>query len=673
MKTINNYLLALMSVCMLAWTACTDSVDYDPASELEGQGAYFAAASASFRVEENSGTESIAIYRSTKTGSADISLTVTYGEGVESAVQVPTSVHFADGENAATVNISYNNLQDGQSYALTVAVTDATPYANSSISVSFLYSNEPGYTWEVVSEDAVYQDDIFGIIGMGGIKTEGIVVEKAKEVNQYRFRSPYDNSYFQKTWGGNLFPAGFEFNYIVLDGETYKDANGEPLYYIARTNLGFLLAVADDNSVSVDIDTETQNFGSVAGNLSSGGAPIPPTSTDYPLGTYDKKKKAFNLGATFQYLDGYGYNVSNAGKFMLYLDPSALVPNYDTDYTWMPMRGHGGYFTSELTQETWLQAIQQAAEDETFYRFPNLYAQGTAFYFYLDKEQGSVSILKGQESGLTTFGKPVYIEGTAGKSSYDVETGMLTLGLTFYLADESGKKAAELTKVVETIQLGTEIEGLLTGKSIDDYVGNWVVSVDGQQSGRVLASVYKADESTLVVYGLSATGAEDPVLLDYDAESGLLTFQAQEVAPLSELVECPVLVTPFNSVTGDLTDEETLLGGLTADGQLKFMNSATNEGVWDSMCFIDIEDQKLYLLTGLYNYLDWTPYSRSAAGMPEAIKAQPGMSRMPVSRGITPKRTYKKELNLTPVPVQQTNGSMKMQLIVPENRQNDLF
>lgn len=661
MKTINTYLLALMSVFMLTWTACTDSVDYDPAAVLEGQGAYFAAASASYTVESTSGIATLQVYRSNKNGSTEIPLTVTYGENVNNFVQVPTTVSFADGETAAMVNINYNNLVEGQAYKLNVSVSDVTPYAKSAISVSIMYSNEPVYTWEKVTEEAIYLDDMFGLIGKGSMKTKGITVEKAKEVNMYRFRSPYDNDYFVATWGGKLFPADFEFNYIILDGETYKDAEGKPLYYIKKTNLGFKMIVDSDGGATVTVDTEALIFGSVAANLSAGGASIPPTSTEYPLGTYDAKKKIFNLGAVYQDIEGYVIKTYGSGKFMLYLDEKALVPNYDQDYTWMSMPGNGGLFTSELAGEEWMQSIQQSVEDPTFYRLPNLYANGTAFYFYLDQEQGSVSVLKGQKSGLTTFATPVYIEGTPGKSSYDAETGTVTFGLTFYVGDENGKKTGELTKVVETIQLGTEASSLLKGKRIDDYVGNWIVQVGGEQEGRQLANVSKLDEKTLGVIGLSLTGADDMVRLDYDANSGLISFKAQEVVSLSPLVDnLPVMIVPLNSTLTSLTTKESLIGGLTSDGVLKFVNNSANKGIWDAMGFIVIEDNQPSLLTGLWNYIDWTPYTPTSATA--AFKVHPSITNQVITRNIMPRRIYKTELNIKPTPL-QVNDSMKMKLI----------
>ena len=41
MRKINALLLALMGFVGLAWTSCTDSVDYTPAGGVEGPGVYF--------------------------------------------------------------------------------------------------------------------------------------------------------------------------------------------------------------------------------------------------------------------------------------------------------------------------------------------------------------------------------------------------------------------------------------------------------------------------------------------------------------------------------------------------------------------------------------------------------------------------------------------------------
>lgn len=670
MKTINTYLLALMNVFMLTWTACTDSVDYDPTAVLEGQGAYFAAASASFTIDAASGKTTLQIFRSNKNGNAEIPLTVTYGENVKDFIQVPATASFADGETTAIVNINYNKLVEGQSYKLKVSVADSTPYGNSTISVSLLYSNEPVYTWEKVTDKAIYLDDMFSIIGKGSMKTTDITVEKAKEVNMYRFRSPYDNDYFTATWGGNLFPADFEFNYIVLDGETYKDAKGNPLYYIKKTNLGFKVIV-EGTSANVERNTETLMFGSVAVNLSASGEVIPPTSTDYPLGTYDAKKKIFNLGVVYQDIEGVGINIYKAGKFMLYLDANALAPDYDQDYTWISMPGHGGLFTSELADGEWMQSIQQSAENATFYRLPALYSANTALYFYLDQKQGSVSILKGQSSGLIVYNNPIYIEGTPGKSSYDIQTGTLTLGLTLYIADKNGKKAAELIKVVETIKLGTEAESLLRNKSIDDYVGEWKVQVGGAKEGAIPATVTKVDANTLGVSGLSVTGANDMVLLGYDSKSGLLTFEPQEVPSLSPLVDnLPVMIVPLNSALLSLTFKDSFIGGLTADGILRFMNNSANEGVWDAMCFIVLENEQASLLTGLWNYLDWMPLAAVAAST--TFKLQPSMGNQVLSREIMPRRIYKTELNIKPTPL-QFNNNIKMELIESLNGQKSFL
>lgn len=674
MKKINIYLLTLMSLCMLGWTACTDSVVYEPASILEGQGAYFPAASASYAVKEATGQSALQIFRSNSNGSAEVSLKVEYAEGVSDFVQVPATAAFADGQKEAIVNIGYKGLVEGKAYKLKVSVSDATPYATAAVTVSILYSNEPEYKWEKITSQAIYLDDMFAAISKGGMKTRGITVEKAAGKNIFRFRSPYDNDYFMETWGGTLFPKDFVFNYIVLDGETYKNADGTPLYYIKKMNLGFNMIVSGGKNVTVEKNTEKLMFGSVAVNLKKDGAPIPPTSADFPLGTYDTKKKVFNLGAVFQDVEGYKVLTYEAGKFMLYLDPAALVPDNDKDYKWMPKYNLDGTFTSEQSKEKWAQAIEQAEEDSTFYRLPALYAPDAALYFYFDEKKGTVSVVKGQKSGLklSDFAdKTVYMEGTPGKSSYDAKTRTLTFGLTFYLVDENGKKSAELMKVTEKMELGTGYEALLRNKKPDDYIGKWKVRMAGKEEGTVEANVTKVDKNVLGVTGLSGTGKMDMVYLSYDAESGLLNFQAQRVDSLSSLVgNQRVLVVPFLSTAGKLSGTDQLMGGLTADGGLKFMDYSGNAGTYDAMCFIVLNDDKVKSLSGNWTMLDWTPLAAQARLA--SFKVQPGMSKEALKWDVAPRRSYVTELNVTPVPI-QPKSELRMEIVVPMDKQEALF
>ena len=309
-----------------------------------------------------------------------------------------------------------------------------------------------------------------------------------------------------------------------------------------------------------------------------------------------------------------------------------------------------------------MQAVEQSNEDETFYRMPNLYANGEKdhFYFHIDFETGTVTIPRGQDTGLTTFGNKVYLEGTPNRSSYDSKTGTLTLGLTFYLADEDGKNIADLQEVTETFLWGqSEFDQLQKGTDIADYVGNWVVSLtDGSEGGQVLASITQKDATTLAVQGLTAGmmgDYDDTMLLSYDKETGWVRFDYQQVAGFAGY---SVFVVAYNSETGEFSDEG-LIGGLDKAGNLKFLNDESNEGKYDAMVYMATDGQQPLYLTGYWNNLVWAPYSESA--QQASFNRTSALSFQKVEQGFVPRRTYKTELNIQPKPrTNKSNGTNRV-------------
>ena len=669
MRKINALLLALMGFVGLAWTSCTDSVDYTPAGGVEGPGVYFpTSVRTSYELDGEegetalSGSITLAVMRTDSVGALDAALTATFTEGGESVFNVPSSVSFADGKNTSSLTITYDNLKQGPAYNITLAFADGTPYSNSTLTLTVSWPEEIVYTWEVVSENAILKESLFGIISMSNVETTGITVEKAKEGNMYRFRSPFNNAYFYDSFGGDVFEDDSDLPYIIIDGETYKDEKGNSMYYIAPTALGFSMSV-DGSSLFIDTeDKTTQTFGSVAGNLSSGGAPIEPGDATYPLGSYDEKKKVLDLGSVYLNVLNYGIMVMNAGTTTLSLDPALLSPDYDRDYTWEAVPEATGFFTSELIGESWMQAVEQSNEDATFYRMPNLYsdAEKAHFYFHVDFETGAVTIPRGQNTGMTTFGNQVFVEGTPNRSSYDAETGTLTLGLTFYLADEDGKNIADLQEVTETFLWGqSEFDQLQKGTDIADYVGNWVVSLtDGSAGGQIPVSITQIAANALAVQGLTAGmmgDYDDTMLLSYDKETGWVRFDYQQVAGFAGY---SVFVVAYNSETGEFSDEG-LIGGLDKAGNLKFLNDESNEGKYDAMVYMATDGQQPLYLTGYWNNLVWAPYSESA--QQASFNRTSALSFQKVEQGFVPRRTYKTELNIQPKPrTNKSNGTNRV-------------
>ncbi|WP_300910175.1 hypothetical protein [uncultured Bacteroides sp.] len=170
---------------------------------------------------------------------------------------VPSKVSFDDGKVDTVMVLSYQNLVRGTKYAITLSFADGTPYGRSEVTFNVLYPEPMLEEWEVISEEAVLVDNLFSMYGVSDYYIYDITVEKEKTTNKYRFKSPYNQAYANNVLG-ITFPADFEFPYIVLDGETYKNEAPDK-YYIASTALGFKMT----DGAGPSFDAEWNTFGSV--------------------------------------------------------------------------------------------------------------------------------------------------------------------------------------------------------------------------------------------------------------------------------------------------------------------------------------------------------------------------------------------------------------------------
>lgn len=672
MKKINIYLLTLLSVIALVWTACTDSVDYEPGQLTQGEGVYFSTTeSANITLENTEGSFELNMYRTNTIGAVESKITIEYGEGASEVFSIPATISFTDGTEKAILNINYSNVVRGTKYQFTITANDGTPYGASSQTFTVIYPEDEG-SWEVVSTEAVLIDNLFSMFGAKNIQISQITVEKNTEANQYRFRSPYDNSYFNMLFGMAPFSNEDNLPYIILDGEKFKsEAPGS--YYIAQTSLGFQMV----NGVAPKEDYEWNTFGSVAGNLSAGDSAIPPTSAQYPLGKYEETIKMFDLGSVYHRIGGDNGGFSVTSGFMLYLDPALMTEDYDRDYTWYDDYAASGTFKSTLNdkEEEWIQPVQYAAEDPTFYRFVSLYAptteqQKTHIYFNYDAEKNTLTLPKAQPTGLKTNvgGNEIYVSAVPGKSKVDTENGTFTFVLSFHLIDADGNTTAELAQVSETFLWGQGAYNLVKGKKLDDYLGNWSVpATDGKENLNFNVTLSKVMDQEnnphLVATGLSGgiEGYDDMVELSYDPSTGWILFGFQQAGNIQNGDNIYMtFAAPFDSKTMYLGSgaSEVMIGGFDNDGNLQFLNNLTNSQEYDSMVYLLSPDgSQVGFLTGYWNVLSWNKISTNAsfATMTKAInwgeefgniKSQQGK---PVQR-----RVYQTTVNLQPVSIKST-------------------
>ena len=176
-------------------------------------------------------------------------------------------------------------------------------------------------------------------------------------------------------------------------------------------------------------------------------------------------------------------------------------------------------------------------------------------------------------------------------------------------------------------------------------------------------TITKGDDATLLVKGLSLLkDYDDTMLLDYDSETGYLSFAFQQVASIDGYYG---FVAPFNSATSSVGTKagESLVGGLTKDGVLTFLNNPANTGVYDSMVYLVSPDGKnIQFMSGYWNGLAWaSANAASSSSSLETLKFNTNSKS--VEKNIVPKRIYRTELNLNASPIRPQMTSTQTQIV----------
>lgn len=576
MKKINKYLLALVSVVTFILGACTDSVDYDPASPVEGQGVYFPnTLSGTVELKGAEGKYGFELMRVNADEAATVGLEVKFeNEDAASLFTVPSTVSFAAGENKATVAIDYQNLVMDVNYKMTLSVSNgnSTEYADGSKTFTMFYPNP--VSWQLVTDKAAFKENIMSAaFSVSEVVLTNVRVEKQVGKEIYRIVDIFNDDYPYNDKGDYL---GVK-RYIVLDCETYSDPAAEmKTVYVPFGPLGH------------DWSYGEFEFGSVAYNLYlTGGVLASPE--DFPLGTYDAKNGIFKLGACALLIPSEKSYAPTKTESVLYLDPSKMIPDYDNDYTWKKVGK--GTFTSSWNGK-YDQSIEVSLEDPTLYRLPSIYTEKGNLVFFYDAENGTLTVPKDQFTGVEMLGVKVYMSSGAG-TSVDTETRTFSFGLSLYTLDENGNKLGEISKVNETFVWEEDVESytfddLTPAASIDDYCGTYTTLLTKFENGaqdEFPVTLTKTEDDMIAVRGLAPMHLdgfeEDVVLLGY--ADGYLVFQAQ-IAGVNDYGE--VMALPINTATNNIFTESMIFAGITPKETVAFVNYPGNENEVDAFAFM---------------------------------------------------------------------------------------
>ena len=667
MKTLKQIQYLFVAALGLFMAACADNSPEEVfvPVELEGQGVYFAKATkTNIEVEATEGTIDFKVMRTETAAAATVNV---YSTTETTLFTIPASISFAAGEAETTLTISYANIVRGMKYNLNIGFEEGTDFADSELDFTITYPAEVIEEWEVISENAIMTDNLYSIFGVNNVTGEdvsslkNIVVEKEKNSEKYRFKSPYNNEYWMWMLGLPL-PEDFELPYIILDGEYFKEKYpdneaSEGAYMIPSVALGWIY----ENGVGPYYDPEETNFGTVAGNLYIGGVPVGPDDPEYPAGKFDAKTKTFDFGATYHWITGFA--IIDAGKFSLSLDPALLETNYERDYTWEPLEEATGYYNSAYYESGWMQSVEQSVEDPTFFKLTDLFAPNYHFYFFYDEETGKVKIPELQKCGFDYMDNTVYMDGEG-----ECVNGMFTFNITFYMYDKTTEVRWDLKTTKEVFLWGkTEYEAMVRDLPIDAYEGKYEVdfydAMNGTNAyvGTSSIQLTMVDEETIAIKGLSLMkNYDDTTYLTYDSETGLLSFTSQFLDNLYANIY-PFIALVYNSKSGnfDGTLSESLVVGFMPDGKLKLISTEANSEPWDAIvyCAMDPIEGGLMWGSGNYSLNIWNPIESSSSNK-ASLKTIPALLIDVVEEDIQPalnniNRKYRTDLfdDVKPTPI----------------------
>ena len=136
MKKINLILGAL--VCMFAFSACTEEVEYTPAQPEAAKGVYFPEPSATIQLVAGQTSIDVNVCRVNKTVAQDVAIKVVSNNDEAGVLTVPEQVSFNAGDSVTTLTIACDMLKKSPSSTLNlqIEIEGASTYEKSSMALT---------------------------------------------------------------------------------------------------------------------------------------------------------------------------------------------------------------------------------------------------------------------------------------------------------------------------------------------------------------------------------------------------------------------------------------------------------------------------------------------------------------------------------------------------------
>lgn len=618
MKALKYFASALALVAL--FTACEEPNSYVPA-ELPGtQEAYFPATTMTVSMEELQAGFEVEIARVNYDEAATATLACQRPEGVN----VPSSVSFNAGQEKTTFTVSVDQAAIGEGKTMKIVLNvdseSNSPYANQRCTVTLTtWSPTPPAQWVPIETEAVFVDNVISIMFNTGSPQYDVYVEKLEGKEIYRIANPFT------TYTAN----GKTYTYpYYTPGDEAADAE-EVVWWVI--DCSGTLAAAEGLTVpagsvwvpwqklGIDWGYGHMVAGSIAGNLTVGGAPATPAQ--YPIGTYDAAIGKISLGMLGLSLPAYGIGVTPSTDpetwAVLYLDKNLMGTDFERDCAFSKLLD--ATYNSAILEDKWTVALyegvpsdeEKAAEyAEKFGRVfavPSAYVEGFNLYFCVN-EEGKISVPEdyaSQEMGLSIAGFDLYLnikKGQYANNAYSLLCEMVGVDPTGVKADVT---YGEYTEVINAEVIGA-------ASSIDDFVGEWVLTAEtneydsqGAPTGNYVnidipVELVKVDDETIKMVGLtygSFGDYDDSIVWTYNG--GYLQMTAQDMPDWSNAngvtFDCIATICTQGGSLYNLNAAGLIFlnAGISSNGSVKFFNEPGN-----SAYDIEVNGFGIY---GIYN------------------------------------------------------------------------
>lgn len=596
--------IALMAMGVMA--SCSDSVpseDFGPSPEVNSDGVFFHTANSAYMAKAKNDTLKIALGRSKADAAQTYQLVtnVTDSAGVDAKnnIIVENAVSFKAGESTDSVMIIMKDIEYDNPYTVTLSVADkdATPYAD--CTESFTITCEDPDAWELLSDKAIFVNNLWSSILSGSTTAyQGVVIKKYKGKDIFRiydlpatFRAEWTQDFqlapdCELTVDPDTYP-------IEIDCEKYSDPKARiKKLYMPFQSLGIKLNQLEGTAYKA----KEVWAGSVAHNLMSATTGEPITEAVYPLGTYDPVNGIFKFGnlAVDYGDDDLGIRLCQS-ETALYLDESKMETDV-RDLLYKNVRravfNSKAYLNEDgsyMSQGTKLGVcVDEEYEDaSTTFRISSPYNSGYDLFF--THKNGRVKFLDAQYTGSTALGGfPIMCEASSSSYVKTDDKEKYVFNLVFYYTNDKGVRY-DLGEFEEELVLGSTItyftaDDLIPEIPLNDYIGTWrgefTYVSDQNYTAEFDVTIEKEDKQTLVIRGLSPYmetnyGYDSSLYLEYNKKTGVFDFYPQYANTYNQY-QINVYTANLDDPNSELYDGYNLRVGFVKDGRIAFVNNPEN-------------------------------------------------------------------------------------------------